>query len=77
VPRTTTHIPLPDPRTTPTLRVEEAGILLQFGRAKAYREAARYLATNGSEGLPVLAFGRSLRVPTAALLKLLGIESAE
>jgi hypothetical protein len=66
---------LPDPRVEPTLTVEDAGRLLNFGRAKSYQEASRYLATDGAEGLPVVAFGRSLRVPTAALLKLLGIES--
>lgn len=66
---------IPDPRTTPTLTVEEAGAFLRLGRTKAYSEARRFLATNGTEGLPVVAFGRSLRVPTAALLRLLGIES--
>jgi hypothetical protein len=66
---------VPDPLVTPTLRVEEAGELLDFSRSKAYAEANRYLATNGAEGLPVIRFGRTLRVPTAALLRLLGKES--
>src|SRR4051812_16477930 len=65
---------LPDPKVRPTLTVPEGGAIVGFGRAKAYQEAARYIATDGREGLPVVAFGRSLKVPTATLLKLLGIE---
>ena len=68
---------VPDPRSTPVLRVEEAGDLLGFSRSKSYAEAARFLATDGREGMPVVAFGRSLRVPTAALLRLLGVEAGD
>ncbi len=70
----TTRTVLPDPRLMPTLSVESAGRLLGLGRAKAYREAARYLATDGAEGLPCVAFGRARRVPTAALLRLLRVD---
>jgi hypothetical protein len=63
---------LPDPRIQPTLDVETAGRYCGFGRAKAYAEAQRYLATGGVEGMPVVRYGRTLRVPTAALLRQLG-----
>jgi hypothetical protein len=56
------------------MTVEDAGRFLDFGRAKAYQEASRFLATGGAEGLPVVRFGRSLRVPTAALLRLLDLD---
>jgi hypothetical protein len=64
---------LPDPQERPTLTVSEAGALFGLGRSKSYDEARRYLRTGGTEGLPVLEFGRSLRVPTAKLLTLLGL----
>ena len=57
----------------PTLAVEEAGRFLGFGRAKSYEEARRFLAT-GEQGLPCVRFGRSIRVPTAALLRLLAVD---
>ncbi len=60
-------ITLPDPRESPTLSVEEGGRLLGLGRDAAY-QAAR------TGELPVLQFGRKLRVPTARLLALLGAE---
>jgi hypothetical protein len=43
-------------------------------RSKAYLEAKRYLDTDGREGLPCVRFGRTLRVPTALLLKQLGLD---
>jgi len=55
----------------PTISVEEAGGLLGLSRPSAYAAAGRYLETG--EGLPVLKFGRKLRVPTAPLLALLGV----
>lgn len=66
---------LPDPADHPTLSVEAAGALFGLGRACAYSEAARYIATGGAEGLPVIRFGRRLRVPTARALAMLGIGS--
>jgi hypothetical protein len=65
---------LPDPLVQPTVGVEEAGRFLGFARAKAYAEAARYERTGGREGLPVVRFGRSLRVPTLALRRLVGLD---
>jgi hypothetical protein len=68
---------IPDARERPTLSVEEGGRLLGLGRSAAYSAAARYLATKGTEGLPVIAFGRRLVVPTAKLLALLGLHDDE
>ncbi|MBI2169873.1 MAG: helix-turn-helix domain-containing protein [Actinobacteria bacterium] len=56
----------------PVLTVEEAAKVLRIGRGAAYELARRYRATEGREGLPVVSFGRTLRVPRAALLRLLG-----
>jgi hypothetical protein len=66
---------LPDPRAEPTVSVERAGSILGLGRSKSYIEARRYIGTDGREGLPAIAFGRALRVPTARLLALLGIDA--
>ena len=56
-------VEIPD---APTVSVEEAGRVLGLGRSKSY-EAAR------SGEIPVLRFGRTLRVPTAALRQMLGL----
>ena len=52
--------------------VEEAASILRIGRTVAYQLARRWEETNGGEGLPVLRFGRLLRVPRAALEALHG-----
>jgi len=57
---------LPDPATTPTLSIAEAGALLGIGRSGAYRAAK-----NGE--LPTFKLGKSLRVPTAKLFTMLGL----
>lgn len=54
------------------LRVDQVQELTQLGRAQIYREAHRFLDTNGQEGLPVVRFGRCLRFPSAALIGLGG-----
>jgi hypothetical protein len=69
----TTSTSLPDPLLRPTLSVEEAGALFGLKRTKAYEEARRYLRSGGESGIPTLAFGRSLRCPTAQVLALLGL----
>lgn len=56
------------------LTVEEAAAALRIGRRLAYELAARYLATGGTEGLPVVRLGRCLRVPRAKLEHLLAAE---
>ncbi len=56
------------------LTVEEAAVLLRIGRNKAYSLARRWRATNGRCGLPVVAFGHTLRVPRHALEQMLGVK---
>jgi excisionase family DNA binding protein len=59
---------IPDPAETPTVSVEQAGEWLGLGRSAAYEAARR-------GEIPTLRFGRSLRVPTARLRVLLGIDA--
>ena len=54
------------------LTVEEAAAVLRIGRTAAYALAREYLATEGVSGLPVVRFGRLLRVPRAKLEALIG-----
>jgi excisionase family DNA binding protein len=61
---------IPDPLEHPTLTVEEAGRICGLGRSAAYEAARR-------GELPTLAFGRRRVVPTAALRRLLAIDSGE
>ncbi len=56
--------------------VEEAAKLLRIGRTKAYALTQEWRATGGESGLPVVDFGHVLRVPRAALEKLLGVDLA-
>lgn len=63
-------IALPSPLDRPTLNLwPEVGELLGLSRASVYAAAAR-------GEIPTLRFGRSLRVPTAELRRLLGLEDA-
>ena len=52
------------------LTVEEAGRVLRIGRSLAYELAARYEASGGVDGLPVIRVAGCLRVPKWALLEL-------
>ena len=54
----------------PFLRAEQVQELTQLGRSQVYVLMRLYRRTGGREGIPVVPFGRSLRVPTAALLRL-------
>ena len=58
---------IPTPEERPTLSVEEAGDALGLGRSSAY------LAAHRGE-IPTLRFGRAIRVPTASLRRLLGLD---
>lgn len=49
------------------LTVEEAAKVLRIGRTAAYGLTQQWRATSGAVGLPVVRFGRQLRVPRAAL----------
>lgn len=53
------------------LTVEEAAAVLRIGRTAAYELARQWRATGGVVGLPVLCFGRVLRVPRHALMQML------
>jgi excisionase family DNA binding protein len=61
---------LPDPRTRPTLTVEEAAAILGIGRGSAYQAVQ-------TGALPALRIGRRLLVPTAVIHRLLGLQGPE
>lgn len=54
----------------PFLRMNQAQELTQLGRSQLYEQARRWRASGGKEGIPNVRFGRCLRIPTAALLRL-------
>lgn len=54
------------------LTVEEAADVLRIGRTSAYRQARRYLATNGAEGLCADRFGKQIRIPRGRLEQRIG-----
>jgi hypothetical protein len=61
----------------PFLRVEQAQELTQLGRSQLYEQTRRWRETGGKEGIPVVRFGRCLRIPTAALLRMALVEPGE
>lgn len=58
----------------PFLRIEQVQELTQLGRSQVYELTRLWRDTDGAEGIPVVPFGRALRVPTAALLRMALIE---
>jgi Helix-turn-helix domain len=54
------------------LTVEEAAAVLRIGRSAAYALAREYLGADGVSGLPVVRFGRLLRVPRVRLEAMIG-----
>lgn len=72
--------PLPDPvadgqpPVSAMFTVEEAAAILRIGRTKAYALTKQWRATGGAVGLPVVDFGDVLRVPRAALERIVGGE---
>jgi predicted DNA-binding transcriptional regulator AlpA len=58
----------PDPAKTPTVSLDEARKPLGMGRSLAYDLAAR-----GEFPVRIIHCGKLLRVPTAELLKVLGL----
>ena len=59
---------MPDPHVQPTVSVEEAGALLGISRKTAYRAVER-------GEIPSLRYGKRLRVPTASLRSLVGLDN--
>jgi excisionase family DNA binding protein len=59
---------IPNPTATPTLTVEDTGRLFGISRASAY-EAVR------AGTIPSIRLGRRIVVPTAAVLKMLSLET--
>lgn len=60
-----------EPAPPELLTVEEASKVMRIGRQLAYDLANDYLASGGTQGLPVIRFGvKCLRVPRWALLEL-------
>ena len=60
----------------PFLRVEQAQELTQLGRTQIYEQARLWLDSGGKAGIPAVRFGRCVRIPTAALLALAGLDDA-
>ena len=54
------------------LTVEEAAAILRLGRTSAYREARKYFATDGAEGMCAHRFGKQIRVPRCYIEQRLG-----
>ena len=54
------------------LTVEEAAAVLRIGRTSAYRQARKFIATNGAEGLCADRFGKQIRIPRCHLEQRLG-----
>ena len=54
------------------LTIEEAARVLRMGRTAAYEQARIWRDTDGRAGLPNFRMGDTLRVPAAALEKMLG-----
>jgi hypothetical protein len=55
------------------LTMEETAQILRVGRNQVYELARMWRATSGQRGVPVVEFGRLLRVPKAALMRLAGL----
>jgi excisionase family DNA binding protein len=56
------------------LTIDEAAAVLRISRGAAYQLAHQYLWSGGQVGLPVFQLGRRLRVPKAAIERLLASE---
>jgi excisionase family DNA binding protein len=60
---------LPDPHDRPTLTCDEVAGILGVGRSTVYRAVK-------SGDLPAITLGRTVRIPTAPLVRLLGLAPA-
>jgi len=59
---------IPDPEVRPTIKPEEAFALLGCGRTNGYE-----MIRAATFPVPVLRLGRTIRIPTAPLLEVLGL----
>jgi hypothetical protein len=57
------------------LRIREAANILGISPSAAYEQARAWLDSDGQTGLPVVRWGRSLRVPRAVIERLLAVGS--
>jgi hypothetical protein len=55
------------------LTMEETATILRISRNQVYELARAWRLTDGERGIPVVEFGRLLRVPKAVLLRLAGL----
>lgn len=59
-----------DPESRPTISIDEAAVVLGIARSSAFQAAHR-------GEIPTVRFGRRLRVPTAALRNMLGLDGGK
>ena len=62
-----TNVGVLDDARSPFIRVSDAARLLGVSRSFAYDMANRWIATNGSEGLPAVRLERRVLIKRAAL----------
>jgi hypothetical protein len=55
------------------LTMDEAAEIRRIGRNQVHELARAWRTTGGERGVPVVEFGRLLRVPKAALMRLAGL----
>jgi hypothetical protein len=65
---------LPDPANQATLTAEEVANAVGIGVTLTRQLGRRYIATDGADGIPAVAYGRLLKFPTAAVRQHLGID---
>ncbi len=53
------------------LTAEETAAVLRIGRTQTYAEIRRWETSGGDTGIPSVRFGRTVRVPKAAIVRLL------
>ena len=59
------------------LRVDEVAQILRISRSAAYELANAWLTTGGEAGIPAVRLGRSIRIPTAAVLRIADIGDSQ
>jgi hypothetical protein len=59
------------------LTIEEAADVLRISKWAAYEQARMWRESGGRAGLPVVTFGRCLRVPRWALERILRLEPVD